>query len=43
MAIDKGLYQAPEGLETLGQEEEAIEIEIENQTEYFYFFYCLVY
>lgn len=30
MAIDKGLYQAPEGLETLGQDEEAIEIEIEN-------------
>ena len=30
MAIDKALYQAPEGLETLGQEEEAIEIEIEN-------------
>lgn len=30
MAIDKALYQAPEGLETLGQDEEAIEIEIEN-------------
>ena len=28
--IDKGVYQAPEGLETLGQDEEAIEIEIEN-------------
>ena len=30
MAIDKALYQAPEGLETLGQDEEEIEIEIEN-------------
>ena len=30
MAIDKGLYQAPVGLEELAQEEPEIEIEIEN-------------
>lgn len=30
MAIDKSLYSAPEGIETLGMEEAPIEIEIVN-------------
>jgi hypothetical protein len=30
MAIEKGLYQAPEGIETLAENETPIEIEIEN-------------
>jgi len=30
MAIDKALYQAPQGIESLAEEEQPIEIEIEN-------------
>ena len=30
MAIEKGLYQAPEGLEALAENETPIEIEIED-------------
>jgi hypothetical protein len=31
--IDKGLYQAPKGMEELGEEETAIELEIEDPEE----------
>jgi len=31
--IDKGLYQAPKGMEELGEQETAIEIEIEDPEE----------
>ena len=33
MAVDKGLYQAPQGIESLAQDEEPIEIEIVDPEE----------
>ena len=30
MSIDKSLYQAPEGIETLGEKEEPIEIDLKS-------------